>query len=80
MTGHRHRLNLWFTVSAPNLFNNDLGVYIWREYLPKALQSGQIKPKPNPRVVGQQLRSVQAGLDAQRRGVSAEKIVISDIS
>ncbi|KAK3111338.1 hypothetical protein LTR53_013522 [Teratosphaeriaceae sp. CCFEE 6253] len=54
--------------------------YIWRDFLPKALESGTIVPAPDPLVVGEELRSVQLGLDKQKAGVSAAKIVVSNIS
>lgn len=68
------------TVSAPSIFTNDIGSKIWRDFLPKALKAGTIVPKPDPEIVGQNLKSVQAGLDAQKKGVSAKKIVVSYIS
>lgn len=45
--------------------------------MPKALASGQLKAKPNPLVVGHGLENVQHGLDIQKAGVSAQKIVIT---
>lgn len=56
-----------------------LGSYIWRKYLPKALSSGKILAKPDPLVVGEGLRSIQHGLDRQKKGVSASKVVITKI-
>ena len=48
--------------------------------MPKALESGQLVPAPDPLVVGEELRSVQLGLDKQKAGVSAAKVVIANIS
>ncbi|GFF58250.1 hypothetical protein IFM46972_11047 [Aspergillus udagawae] len=50
---------------------------VWRDYLPKALASGQFKPKPDPMVVGHGLDKIQHGLDIQKAGVSARKVVIT---
>ncbi|KXS96666.1 hypothetical protein AC578_4399 [Pseudocercospora eumusae] len=67
-------------IGAAAIFTNDVGPYIWRTYLPKALKTGNILPKPDPLIVGEELRSVQLGLDTQKRGVSAQKVVVSNIS
>lgn len=45
-----------------------------------ALDEGTIVPKPDPQIVGEELRSVQLGLDTQKKGVSASKVVVSNIS
>ncbi|SMQ55135.1 unnamed protein product [Zymoseptoria tritici ST99CH_3D7] len=70
-------------ISATDIFSNEVGPYIWRDFLPKALKSdkkGAIVPKPDPKIVGEGLRSVQLGLDTQKKGVSAKKVVVSYIS
>jgi NADPH:quinone reductase-like Zn-dependent oxidoreductase len=67
-------------IAAGNIFNNEVGPYIWRHYLPKALAQGALVPKPNPLIVGNGLRSVQHGLDKQKAGVSAAKVVIDNIN
>lgn len=58
---------------------NKVGPHIWRHYLPKALAQGAIVPKPDPMVVGSGLRSVQHGIDTQKAGVSAAKVVVNKI-
>jgi NADPH:quinone reductase-like Zn-dependent oxidoreductase len=58
---------------------NEVGPRIWRDYVPGALAKGLLVPAPEPLVVGQGLRSVQHGLDVQKRGVSAAKIVVDGI-
>lgn len=45
-----------------------------------ALEKGMIIAAPEPLIVGEELRSVQAGLDKQKAGVSAKKVVITNIS
>jgi NADPH:quinone reductase-like Zn-dependent oxidoreductase len=67
-------------VSSSTIFNNEVGPYIWRKFLPQALKSGTIVPAPDPLVVGEELRSVQLGLDKQKAGVSAAKVVVTNIS
>lgn len=63
-----------------DIFKGEVGAKIWREFLPYALEKGIIVPKPDPLIVGEQLRAVQAGLDKQRKGVSAAKVVVTNIS
>lgn len=67
-------------VAAAAIFTNEVGPYIWREFLPVALEKGMILPAPAPLIVGEELRSVQAGLDKQKAGVSAQKVVVTNIS
>ncbi|KAK5716769.1 hypothetical protein LTR15_009661 [Elasticomyces elasticus] len=67
-------------IASSAIFTNEIGPYIWRKFLPKALDTGVIVPAPDPLVVGEELRSVQLGLDKQKAGVSAAKIVITGIS
>jgi NADPH:quinone reductase-like Zn-dependent oxidoreductase len=58
---------------------NEVGGKVWRDYVPGALAKGLLVPAPEPLVVGKGLRSVQHGLDVQKRGVSAKKIVVGGI-
>jgi threonine dehydrogenase-like Zn-dependent dehydrogenase len=51
--------------------------YIYEVFLPQALTSGKYIAAPEPVVVGKGLNYIQAGLDAQRQGVSAKKVVVS---
>ncbi|KAK5108644.1 hypothetical protein LTR62_008135 [Meristemomyces frigidus] len=67
-------------ISSSAIFTNEVGEYIWRKFLPTALANGTIVPAPEPMVVGEELRSVQLGLDKQKAGVSAAKIVVTNIS
>ena len=69
------------SISSSDIFKagSDIGPHIWRQFLPKALAKGVIVPKPDPLVVGSGLRSVQHGLDKQKAGVSAAKIVVDNI-
>lgn len=52
---------------------------IWGVYVPQALKSGKLVPSPKALIVGKGLESVQKGLDRQKQGVSARKVVVSDL-
>lgn len=54
----------------------EVGEAVWQKFLPGALKDGSIKCVPEPLVVGKGLESVQKGLDVQKEGVSAKKVVI----
>ncbi|KAF1970835.1 GroES-like protein [Bimuria novae-zelandiae CBS 107.79] len=56
--------------------DREIGEKVWGEWVPKALERGLLKAVPPPRVVGKGLESLQDGIDAQRKGVSFEKIVV----
>ncbi|KAF5020860.1 hypothetical protein F66182_7115 [Fusarium sp. NRRL 66182] len=49
---------------------------IWGEYVPAALASGRLVPQPTPLITGHGLSDIQDGLDRQKSGVSAAKVVI----
>jgi len=49
---------------------------LWKDYVTKALESEQLKCLPEPVVIGKGLESCQAGLDENKKGVSAKKVVI----
>ncbi|KAF2144076.1 uncharacterized protein K452DRAFT_246233 [Aplosporella prunicola CBS 121167] len=57
--------------------HKEVGNAIWREYVPEALASGRLQAKPDPLVVGSGLEKIQDGLDKQKAGVSAKKVVIT---
>lgn len=57
--------------------DEDLAKAIWAEFLPAALAEGTIKPKPEPLITGKGLESIQKGLDTQRAGVRAKKVVVT---
>lgn len=50
---------------------------IWGEFLPKALRSGKILPKPDPVIVGKGLESIQQAVDKLKQPISAQKLVVS---
>ena len=53
-----------------------IGKAVYGEFLPVALKSGQMKAKPDPYVIGTGLESLQEGIDKNKAGVSASKVVI----
>lgn len=55
----------------------EVGKAIYQDFLPAALESGQFKAKPEPEVKGHGLESIQGGMDALKKGVSASKVVIT---
>jgi NADPH:quinone reductase-like Zn-dependent oxidoreductase len=57
----------------------EVGERIWGDYVPKALAEGFLVPAVQSLVVGRGLRSVQHGLDVQKKGVSAAKVVVDGI-
>lgn len=65
------------TVKQYGVFGiNALTHPIWADYLTPALKSGKLQALPPPQVIGKGLESVQSGLDANKKGVSAKKVVI----
>ena len=72
----RHGIAAKF-LDASTTIDNEVGLYIYQDYLGKALAVGSFRPSPPPRVVGTGLHDIQKALDTQRRGVSAAKIVVA---
>jgi hypothetical protein len=66
-------------VYAPDITDKEPEVAeaVWGKFMHDALKSGQLKAKPDPLVVGSGLQSIQKGLDKQKEGVSAAKVVIT---
>lgn len=66
-------------VGAANLVAREPEVVkaIWGEYVPAALEAGSLVPRPRELVVGRGLYFVQNGLDTNKAGVSAAKVVIT---
>ncbi len=50
---------------------------IYEDFLPQALVENRYVAAPEPYVIGHGLEDIQAGMDAQRKGVSAKKVVVS---
>jgi NADPH:quinone reductase-like Zn-dependent oxidoreductase len=64
-------------VNGATLRANEVSKAVYEDFLPAALAAGTYQAAPEPRVVGHGLRDIQPALDAQLRGVSAGKIVVS---
>lgn len=77
----RVRCRLWGirtrTIFGTTLKNNEVSRVIYAEFLPQALADGRYVAVPSPAVMGHGLECVQAGFDANRRGVSARKVVVT---
>lgn len=54
-----------------------VGPAVWHRYLPDALASGAHRAYPEARVAGTGLEAVQGAIDTLRRGVSAQKLVVT---
>ncbi|KAK9455950.1 chaperonin 10-like protein [Dipodascopsis uninucleata] len=59
-----------------NVFKNNIGTIIYRDYLPEALATGHLKPVPKPLIVGKGLECVQEAMEKSRAGLSAKKAVV----
>ncbi|GAB1218206.1 hypothetical protein ATERTT37_007459 [Aspergillus terreus] len=57
--------------------NRGIGEWVWGTYVPQALAKGTLKPKPDPCVVGTGLKDIQHGVDLLKKGVSAQKLVVT---
>jgi len=65
-------------VFATTIFTKhaEVGQAVWGKFVPEALESGALKPLPEPLVIGKGLENVQKGLDKNKEGVSAKKVVV----
>ncbi|KDE99300.1 Zn-dependent oxidoreductase [Mycolicibacterium aromaticivorans JS19b1 = JCM 16368] len=60
-----------------SLMDDEVSTVIYNDFLPQALADGRYRAAPAPLIIGTGLHHIQAGLDAQKKGVSAKKIVIT---
>ena len=65
------------SIFGTTLVYNEVGPMIYTEFLPRALAEQRYAAAPEPLVVGEGLSSIQAGMDKQRAGVSARKVIIT---
>jgi hypothetical protein len=63
-----------FTIA---LDQKEVGEAVWGKYVAGALEDGSLKTKPDAIVIGKGLEMIQEGLDKQKKGVSAGKVVIA---
>ena len=64
-------------IFGTTLKTNEVSIAIYQDFLPSALAEGRYVAAPEPSVVGHSLSDMQHALDIQRKGVSAQKVVIS---
>lgn len=65
------------SILGSTLMDNEVSKVIYEDFLPQALVENRYVAVPEPYVIGHGLGDIQAGMDAQRKGVSAKKVVIS---
>ena len=56
---------------------NEVSAAIYRDFLPSALAEGRYVAAPSPTVAGHGVDDFQRAMDAQRKGVSAAKLVVT---
>ncbi len=64
-------------IFGTTLFDNEVGPMIYADFLPSALSDGRYVAAPDPLVVGRGLDQIPAALEAQKKGVSAKKLVVA---
>ncbi len=64
-------------IFGSTLMDNEVGPAIYVDFLPDALAQGRYTAAPPARVVGHGLAQLQHAVDLQKKGLSAEKIVVS---
>ena len=76
LSARRHGIVSTF-INGSTLLGDSVGPMIYADFLPRALASGRYRVAPEPLVVGRGLDAIPAALDHQRKGVSAQKIVVT---
>ena len=56
---------------------NEVGMAVYRDFLPAALAEGRYLALPKPAVVGEGVHEIQRAMDIQLKGVSASKVVVT---
>lgn len=59
------------------MIGNDVGKMIYGAFLPEALRQGRYVAAPEAFVFGQGLARIPAAIEAQKQGLSAQKLVVS---
>ncbi|KAJ5918165.1 hypothetical protein N7454_010540 [Penicillium verhagenii] len=65
------------SVFGTTIKDNHVGKAIYEDFLPKALEAGSFIPAPAPLVSGSSLENIQAAVDLQAKGTSAQKVVVT---
>ena len=63
-------------VYALSIKDNHVGKAIFEDFLPKTLKAGAFVPAPEQLIAGKGLESVQEAVNLQRKGTSAQKVVV----
>jgi NADPH:quinone reductase-like Zn-dependent oxidoreductase len=63
-------------VAAISIKDNHVGKAVFEDFLPKALKAEAYIPAPDALIAGKGLESVQGAIDLQRKGTSAQKVVV----
>ncbi len=63
-------------VYSISIKDNHVGKAIYEDFLPHALRAGTFVPAPEPLIAGKGLESIQGAVDLQRKGTSAQKVVV----
>jgi NADPH:quinone reductase-like Zn-dependent oxidoreductase len=63
-------------IFSSDMIDDGVGPVLFEEFLPKALAQGTFRCMPPHRVVGEGLEAIQEAFEVQKKGVSAEKIVV----
>lgn len=64
-------------IMGTSLVHDGVGKSVFADFLGEALEKGVYRCKPDPMVVGHGLEKLQDALDAQKKGVSAKKVVLT---
>ncbi|MCJ1390244.1 hypothetical protein MMC18_003102 [Xylographa bjoerkii] len=64
-------------IFGSSLRNNEVSKVIFEDFLPQAMAKGKFVAAPDPHVAGKDLEYVQEGIDVWKKGVSAQKIMVS---
>ncbi|KAJ5930357.1 hypothetical protein N7466_005850 [Penicillium verhagenii] len=65
------------SVFGTSIKDNHVGKAIYEDFLPLALEAGFFIPAPAPLVSGSGLEDIQAAVDLQAKGTSAQKVVVT---
>jgi len=65
--------NIW----GSSLMDNEVSHVLFEDFLPQALETGQYRAVPEPLVAGHGLATIQQAIDLSKRGVSAQKLVVT---
>ncbi|KAJ5510188.1 Polyketide synthase enoylreductase [Penicillium expansum] len=64
-------------VSGTSAAHTEIGAMIYNEFLTEALATGAFVAAPKPNVIGRGLDRIQLAMYTHKRGVSAQKVVVS---